>query len=52
MIGEVGLIVVSEGAEIIIVVDGIISAFNSGDSVNTVALVGRFKLVKVTGSEV
>lgn len=52
MIGEVGLIVVLEGVEIIIVVDGIILVFNLGDLVNMVVLVGCFKLVKVMGSEV
>lgn len=52
MIGEVGLIVVLEGVEIIIVVDGIILVLNLGDLVNMVVLVGCFKLVKVMGSEV
>ncbi len=41
-----------EGAEITIAADGTISALNPGDPANTVAPVGRLKLVKATGSEV
>ncbi|GHL50203.1 flagellar basal body protein [Escherichia coli] len=39
-------------AEITIAADGTISALNPGDPANTVAPVGRLKLVKATGSEV
>ena len=52
MVGEAGPIAVPEGAEITIAADGTISALNPGDPANTVALVGRLKLVKATGSEV
>ncbi|WP_282916092.1 flagellar basal body rod C-terminal domain-containing protein, partial [Escherichia coli] len=51
-IGEAGPIAVPEGAEITIAADGTISALNPGDPANTVAPVGRLKLVKATGSEV
>ena len=46
VIGEAGPIAVPEGAE------STISALNPGDPANTVAPVGRLKLVKATGSEV
>ena len=49
MIGEAGPIAVPEGAEITIAADGTISALNPGDPANTVAPVGRLKLVKATG---
>ena len=52
VIGEAGPIAVPEGAEITIAADGTISALNPGDPANTVAPVGRLKLVKATGSEV
>lgn len=52
VIGEAGAIAVPEGAEITIAADGTISALNPGDPANTVAPVGRLKLVKATGSEV
>ena len=46
VIGEAGPIAVPEGAEITIAADGTISALNPGDPANTVAPVGRLKLVK------
>lgn len=52
VVGEAGPIAVPEGAEITIAADGTISALNPGDPANTVAPVGRLKLVKATGSEV
>ena len=52
VIGEAGPIAVPEGAEITIAADGTISVLNPGDPANTVAPVGRLKLVKATGSEV
>lgn len=48
VIGEAGPIAVPEGAEITIAADGTISALNPGDPANTVAPVGRLKLVKAT----
>ena len=50
VVGEAGPIAVPEGAEITIAADGTISALNPGDPANTVAPVGRLKLVKATGS--
>lgn len=41
-----------EGSEVTIAADGTISALNHGDPANTVAPVGRLKLVKATGLEV
>lgn len=52
VIGEAGPIAVPEGAEITIAADGTISALNPGDPANTVAPVGKLKLVKAQGSEV
>ena len=46
VIGEAGPIAVPEGAEITIAADGTISALNPGDPANTVAPVGRLKLVQ------
>lgn len=46
------LITVPEGSEITIAADGTISALNPGDPPNTVAPVGRLKLVKAEGFEV
>lgn len=52
VIGEAGPIAVPEGSEVTIAADGTISALNPGDPANTVAPVGRLKLVKATGNEV
>lgn len=52
VIGEGGPITVPEGSEITIAADGTISALNPGDPPNTVAPVGRLKLVKAEGFEV
>lgn len=52
VIGEGGPITVPEGSEITIAADGTISALNPGDPPNTVAPVGRLKLVKAEGNEV
>lgn len=46
VIGEAGPIAVPEGSEITIAADGTISALNPGDPANTIAPVGRLKLVK------
>ena len=51
VIGEAGPIAVPEGSEVTIAADGTISALNPGDPANTVAPVGRLKLVKATGSK-
>jgi len=52
VIGEAGPLTVPEGAELTIAADGTISALNPGDPANTVAPVGRLKLVKAEGREV
>ncbi|POP41907.1 flagellar biosynthesis protein FlgF [Superficieibacter electus] len=52
VIGEAGPIVVPEGAEITIAADGTLSALNPGDPANTIAPVGKLKLVKADGNEV
>lgn len=52
VIGEAGPIAVPEGSEITIAADGTISALNPGDPANTIAPVGRLKLVKADGKEV
>lgn len=52
VMGEGGPIVVPEGSQITIAADGTISALNPGDPPNTVALVGRLKLVKAEAREV
>lgn len=52
VIGEAGPLTVPEGAEITIAADGTISALNPGDPPNTVAPVGKLKLVKADGTEV
>ena len=52
VIGDGGPITVPEGSEITIAADGTISALNPGDPPNTVAPVGRLKLVKAEGFEV
>ena len=50
--GEAGPLTVPEGSELTIAADGTISALNPGDPANTVAPVGRLKLVKAEGNEV
>jgi len=52
VIGEAGPLTVPEGSEITIAADGTISALNPGDPANTVAPVGKLKLVKAEGNEV
>ncbi|UJD94291.1 flagellar basal body rod protein FlgF [Lelliottia amnigena] len=52
VIGESGPLTVPEGSEITIAADGTISALNPGDPPNTVAPVGKLKLVKAEGNEV
>ena len=52
VMGEGGPIVVPEGSQITIAADGTISALNPGDPANTVAPVGRLKLVKADAQEV
>ncbi|ANG92405.1 flagellar basal body rod protein FlgF [Enterobacteriaceae bacterium 155047] len=52
VIGEAGPIAVPEGSEVTIAADGTISALNPGDPANTIAPVGRLKLVKADGKEV
>ncbi|WLI77027.1 flagellar basal body rod protein FlgF [Kosakonia sp. H02] len=52
VIGEGGPIAVPEGAQVTIAADGTISALNPGDAANTIAPVGRLKLVKADAREV
>ncbi|WP_437888061.1 flagellar basal body rod protein FlgF [Phytobacter sp. V91] len=52
VIGEAGPLAVPEGSQVTIAADGTISALNPGDPANTIAPVGRLKLVKALGSEV
>lgn len=52
VVGEAGVITVPEGSEVTIAADGTISALNPGDPPNTVAPVGRLKLVKADANEV
>lgn len=52
VIGEAGAITVPEGAQITIAADGVISALNPGDPFNTIAPVGKLKLVKVQPDEI
>ncbi|WP_058913965.1 flagellar basal body rod protein FlgF [Entomohabitans teleogrylli] len=52
VLGDGGPIAVPEGAEITIAADGTISALNPGDAPNTVAPIGRLKLVKADAREV
>ncbi|MCT4706112.1 flagellar basal body rod protein FlgF [Enterobacteriaceae bacterium H11S18] len=52
VMGDGGPIAIPEGAEITIAADGTISALNAGDGPNTVAPIGRLKLVKATAQEV
>lgn len=52
VMGEGGPIAVPQGAQLTIAADGTISALNAGDQPNTVAPIGRLKLVKASGTEV
>lgn len=52
VIGEAGPISVPEGSQITIAADGTISALNPGDAANTIAPVGKLKLVKAEGKDV
>ncbi|MDV5356098.1 flagellar basal body rod protein FlgF [Kosakonia sp. SMBL-WEM22] len=52
VIGEGGPIAVPEGAQVTIAADGTISALNPGDAANTIAPVGKLKLVKAEAREV
>lgn len=52
VMGDGGPVVVPEGSEVTIASDGTISALNPGDPANTVAPVGRLKLVKAANTEV
>jgi flagellar basal-body rod protein FlgF len=52
VMGDGGPIAIPDSAEITIAADGTISALNPGDAPNTVAPIGRLKLVKATGPEV
>lgn len=52
VVGEGGPIEVPLNAQISISADGTISSLNAGDAPNTIAQLGRLKLVKATGQEV
>jgi flagellar basal-body rod protein FlgF len=52
VMGEAGPLTVPEGSELTIAADGTISALNPGDPANTVAPVGRLKLVKAEAKDV
>jgi fagellar hook-basal body proteins len=52
VVGDGGPLTVPEGSEITIAADGTISALNPGDPPNTVAPVGRLKMVKAQNSEI
>lgn len=52
VMGEGGPVVVPEGAEVTIAADGTISVLNPGDAPNTIAPVGRLKMVKASAKEV
>lgn len=52
VMGDGGPLTVPEGAEITIAADGTISALNPGDPPNTVAQVGRLKMVKADNTEI
>ncbi|WP_330982049.1 MULTISPECIES: flagellar basal body rod protein FlgF [Enterobacterales] len=47
-----GPVVVPEGSEVTIAADGTISALNPGDPANTIAPVGKLKMVKAANNEV
>ncbi|XTZ36917.1 flagellar basal body rod protein FlgF [Salmonella enterica] len=52
VMGEAGPLAVPEGSQVTIAADGTISALNPGDPANTIAPVGRLKLVKADAQEV
>jgi flagellar basal-body rod protein FlgF len=52
VIGDGGPIAVPQGSQLTIAADGTISSLNPGDPPNTVAPIGRLKLVKASGQEV
>ncbi|CAI2789313.1 Putative proximal rod protein [Serratia grimesii] len=52
LMGDGGLIEVPPSSEITIAADGTISALNAGDPPNTIAQIGRLKLVKADAREV
>lgn len=52
VIGEAGPLAVPEGSDITIAADGTISALTPGDPANTVAPVGRLKMVRADRTEV
>ncbi|CAI8707903.1 MULTISPECIES: flagellar basal body rod protein FlgF [Kosakonia] len=52
VIGDGGPIAVPEGSQISIAADGTISSLNPGDPANTIAPVGKLKLVKANAQEV
>lgn len=52
VMGDGGPIEVPPNAQISISADGTISSLNAGDAPNTIAQLGRLKLVKATGQEV
>ncbi|MBG6245381.1 flagellar biosynthesis protein FlgF [Candidatus Symbiopectobacterium sp. 'North America'] len=52
VVGDDGPIEIPPNAQISISADGTISSLNAGDAPNTIAQLGRLKLVKATGQEV
>ncbi|MCW2483424.1 flagellar basal body rod protein FlgF, partial [Candidatus Symbiopectobacterium sp. NZEC135] len=52
VMGDGGPIEIPPNAQISISADGTISSLNAGDAPNTIAQLGRLKLVKATGQEV
>ncbi|WP_291969751.1 flagellar basal body rod protein FlgF [Candidatus Symbiopectobacterium sp.] len=52
VVGDGGPIEIPPNAQISISADGTISSLNAGDAPNTIAQLGRLKLVKATGKEV
>ncbi|MGL9719630.1 flagellar basal body rod protein FlgF [Symbiopectobacterium sp.] len=52
VVGDGGPIEIPPNAQISISADGTISSLNAGDAPNTIAQLGRLKLVKATGQEV
>lgn len=52
VMGDGGPIEVPPNAQVTISADGTISSLNAGDAPNTIAQLGRLKLVKATGQEV
>lgn len=52
VIGEGGPIAVPQGAQVTIAADGTISVLNPGDSPNTIAPLGKLKLVRAEANEI